>query len=308
MPSACAIVAAGTGPRCAREVREDRERLVGRRHLRWLGVTRQPTPCLGSRTRCRDRGIPARAGAVWNRRHEHHRAHPVHGRRGIRHRRHRTAVASTTSSPWPATGHPSSSTRPPSTGVAASRAIIEGLAADPEPHYGISTGFGALATTFIADDRRAQLQASLVRSHAAGSGAEVEREVVRALMLLRLLDAHDRPHRRAPRDRRDLRRDAQRRHHADRARVRLARLLGRPRPARALRARRDGRGRGARRRRRARRMPRAPSPPPASRPLASREKEGLALINGTDGMLGMLAARDRRPPDAARPPPTSPPR
>jgi histidine ammonia-lyase len=71
-------------------------------------------------------------------------------------------------------------------GVAASRAIIEGLAADPEPHYGISTGFGALATTFIAEDRRAQLQASLVRSHAAGSGAEVEREVVRALMLLRL--------------------------------------------------------------------------------------------------------------------------
>ncbi|WP_022888718.1 histidine ammonia-lyase [Agromyces italicus] len=71
-------------------------------------------------------------------------------------------------------------------GVAASRAIIDALAADPHPHYGISTGFGALATTFIADDRRAQLQASLVRSHAAGSGAEVEREVVRALMLLRL--------------------------------------------------------------------------------------------------------------------------
>ena len=70
--------------------------------------------------------------------------------------------------------------------VARSRRIIEGLAADPEPHYGISTGFGALATTFIAEDRRAQLQASLVRSHAAGSGAEVEREVVRALMLLRL--------------------------------------------------------------------------------------------------------------------------
>ena len=33
---------------------------------------------------------------------------------------------------------------------------------------------------------RAQLQRSLVRSHAAGSGPEVEREVVRALMLLRL--------------------------------------------------------------------------------------------------------------------------
>ncbi|QEO14832.1 histidine ammonia-lyase [Agromyces intestinalis] len=70
--------------------------------------------------------------------------------------------------------------------VEASRVIVEALADDPEPHYGISTGFGALATTFIEADRRAQLQASLIRSHAAGSGAEVEREVVRALMLLRL--------------------------------------------------------------------------------------------------------------------------
>ncbi|HEY5224886.1 MAG TPA: aromatic amino acid lyase, partial [Microbacteriaceae bacterium] len=71
-------------------------------------------------------------------------------------------------------------------GVAASRARIEALANDVEPHYGISTGFGALATTFITADRRAQLQTSLIRSHAAGSGPEVEREVVRALMLLRL--------------------------------------------------------------------------------------------------------------------------
>ena len=71
-------------------------------------------------------------------------------------------------------------------GVEATRRIIDGLAQDADPHYGISTGFGALATTFITADRRAQLQASLVRSHAAGSGPEVEREVVRALMLLRL--------------------------------------------------------------------------------------------------------------------------
>ncbi len=67
-----------------------------------------------------------------------------------------------------------------------SRAAIEALAADPEPHYGISTGFGALATTHIPVERRAQLQRSLIRSHAAGSGPEVEREVVRAMMLLRL--------------------------------------------------------------------------------------------------------------------------
>ena len=67
-----------------------------------------------------------------------------------------------------------------------SRIIIEGLADDVEPHYGVSTGFGALATKHIAPDMRAQLQRSLVRSHAAGSGPEVEREVIRALMLLRL--------------------------------------------------------------------------------------------------------------------------
>lgn len=66
------------------------------------------------------------------------------------------------------------------------RAVIDALADDPEPHYGISTGFGALATTHIPTERRAALQRSLIRSHAAGSGPEVEREVVRALMLLRL--------------------------------------------------------------------------------------------------------------------------
>ncbi|MBC7762643.1 MAG: histidine ammonia-lyase, partial [Candidatus Saccharibacteria bacterium] len=70
--------------------------------------------------------------------------------------------------------------------VTASRETIERLASDVGPHYGISTGFGALATTFIAEDRRRQLQRSLVRSHAAGSGPEVESETVRALMALRL--------------------------------------------------------------------------------------------------------------------------
>src|SRR5271165_7000069 len=66
------------------------------------------------------------------------------------------------------------------------REIIDALAHDTEPHYGVSTGFGALATRHIPVGLRGQLQASLVRSHAAGSGPEVEREVVRALMLLRL--------------------------------------------------------------------------------------------------------------------------
>jgi histidine ammonia-lyase len=70
--------------------------------------------------------------------------------------------------------------------MAESRAIVETLADDVSPHYGISTGFGALATTSIPPHRRAALQTSLIRSHAAGSGAPVETEVVRALMLLRL--------------------------------------------------------------------------------------------------------------------------
>jgi histidine ammonia-lyase len=51
--------------------------------------------------------------------------------------------------------------------------------------YGISTGFGALSLTRIAPDRRKALQQALVRSHAAGMGPPIEREVVRAMMLLR---------------------------------------------------------------------------------------------------------------------------
>src|SRR4051794_31551536 len=70
--------------------------------------------------------------------------------------------------------------------IGASRDVIDRLAGDDRPHYGISTGFGALATRHIPAAQRAQLQRSLIRSHAAGSGPEVEREVVRALVLLRL--------------------------------------------------------------------------------------------------------------------------
>ena len=70
--------------------------------------------------------------------------------------------------------------------VAATRHSIEALAAQDRPVYGVSTGFGALATKHIPQEKRAQLQLSLIRSHAAGSGEAVEREVVRAMMLLRL--------------------------------------------------------------------------------------------------------------------------
>ncbi|CAM5699251.1 histidine ammonia-lyase [Streptomyces californicus] len=70
--------------------------------------------------------------------------------------------------------------------LAASRLIVDALAAKPEPVYGVSTGFGALASRHISTDLRARLQRNIVRSHAAGMGPRVEREVVRALMFLRL--------------------------------------------------------------------------------------------------------------------------
>jgi histidine ammonia-lyase len=70
--------------------------------------------------------------------------------------------------------------------MAGSRERVDALAASAVPAYGISTGFGALATRHIPAEARTALQRSLIRSHAAGSGPEVEVEVVRALMLLRL--------------------------------------------------------------------------------------------------------------------------
>src|SRR5215213_7984230 len=69
--------------------------------------------------------------------------------------------------------------------MAESAAVVERLAASDEPVYGVSTGFGSLATTPIPAERREELQRALLRSHAAGMGPPVEREVVRAMMFLR---------------------------------------------------------------------------------------------------------------------------
>jgi histidine ammonia-lyase len=69
--------------------------------------------------------------------------------------------------------------------IVRARAIVDELVAQETPVYGLSTGFGALAVRHIPVDRRAALQRSLIRSHAAGVGPPVEDEVVRAMMLLR---------------------------------------------------------------------------------------------------------------------------
>ena len=169
--------------------------------------------------------------------------------------------------------------------IAATRERVEELAADPTPVYGVSTGFGALATKHIPEDMRAQLQVSLVRSHAAGTGPEVEEEVIRALMLLRLstlctgrtgvrpvvaqtyaaaLNAGITP---VVREYGSLGCSGDL---APLAHCALA-LLG------------EGDVRGGEI------VPAAEALSAAGiEPLVLREKEGLALINGTDGMLGML--------------------
>jgi histidine ammonia-lyase len=66
-----------------------------------------------------------------------------------------------------------------------SAALVDGYVASDTPVYGVTTGFGSLASTVIPAERTAELQVALVRSHATGMGDTVEPEVVRALLLLR---------------------------------------------------------------------------------------------------------------------------
>ncbi|WP_150308052.1 histidine ammonia-lyase [Planctomonas psychrotolerans] len=177
--------------------------------------------------------------------------------------------------------------------MAESRAIVDSLAASDRPHYGVSTGFGALASTYIAFEDRARLQRSLVRSHAAGSGAEMDREVVRALMLLRLSTLATG---------RTGARPIVAQTYADILNAGITPVVGEygslgcsgdlaPLSHCALVAMGEGDARTAD----GTLVPAATALAAAGiTPLDLREKEGLALINGTDGMLGMLlmAIRD----------------
>ena len=171
--------------------------------------------------------------------------------------------------------------------IARSREVIDGLAKDDRAHYGVSTGFGALATTSIPPEMRAQLQRSLIRSHAAGSGPEVEREVVRALMLLRLSTLAT--------GRTGVRVDTARGYAAllNAGLTPVVREYGSlgcsgdlaPLAHVALALMGEGSVRDA-----------SGALRPAGEalreagiePVVLAEKEGLALVNGTDGMLGML--------------------
>ena len=65
------------------------------------------------------------------------------------------------------------------------RRTVERALESQDVVYGVTTGFGALADTVVPTDQAAELQHALVRSHAAGVGALVDDEVVRAMILLR---------------------------------------------------------------------------------------------------------------------------
>jgi histidine ammonia-lyase len=69
--------------------------------------------------------------------------------------------------------------------MAPGRRLVEEASAADRAVYGITTGFGALASVRIEPSRVRELQHAVVRSHAAGTGALIGTEVVRAMMLLR---------------------------------------------------------------------------------------------------------------------------
>jgi histidine ammonia-lyase len=67
----------------------------------------------------------------------------------------------------------------------ASRAVVDQLVADGRTAYGINTGFGKLASVRISAEQVRQLQVNLVRSHACGVGEALSEGETRAMMLLR---------------------------------------------------------------------------------------------------------------------------
>src|SRR6202158_3707118 len=67
----------------------------------------------------------------------------------------------------------------------ASRAVVDRVVASGATAYGINTGFGKLASVRISTEQVRQLQVNLVRSHASGVGTPLSEAETRAMMLLR---------------------------------------------------------------------------------------------------------------------------
>jgi len=70
------------------------------------------------------------------------------------------------------------------TRIAAARAVVEAAVNEQAVVYGVTTGFGQLASVSVPAADAARLQVNLLRSHAVGSGPALDEEVVRAMLLL----------------------------------------------------------------------------------------------------------------------------
>lgn len=70
--------------------------------------------------------------------------------------------------------------------VKQSRKIVEHALLDGHAHYGINTGFGVLASKRISSDDLATLQTNILLSHACGMGDPVPPEVTRLMLQLKI--------------------------------------------------------------------------------------------------------------------------
>jgi len=69
--------------------------------------------------------------------------------------------------------------------LVSARRLVEDMVAQGQRVYGVTTGFGRLAEVVIPPEQRVELQRNVIRSHASGLGAPLDRAATRALMLLR---------------------------------------------------------------------------------------------------------------------------
>lgn len=69
--------------------------------------------------------------------------------------------------------------------MAGARRIVEEALASDEVVYGVTTGFGALASTRVDIESAPEMQAGLLRSHAAGVGPPLPPRMIRSMLLMR---------------------------------------------------------------------------------------------------------------------------
>jgi len=68
--------------------------------------------------------------------------------------------------------------------IAVARAVVEAAVDSEQVVYGVTTGFGHLASVSVPPADAARLQVNLLRSHAVGAGPPLDDEVVRAMLHL----------------------------------------------------------------------------------------------------------------------------